>query len=433
MTIKTYRGKTIADALAQVKKDLGKDAVILHTRTYKAGGVLGLGAHTMTEITATDSISAASTPGRPRLRATPPQAPLVPAAPVAVDPPVELMPRRIAEPLPASSSMSAASETRFAALADNSIAGSLRDELASIKRLVGQVLQSSRGARHVGVSDALFDCYLKLVQSEVASEVADAIVAGVRDDLRGTELTDPEIVRQAVLRRLAAYIPVGATPGRNDRPADGRPLTIALVGPTGVGKTTTVAKLAATYKLRRNKRVGLVTSDTYRIAAVDQLRTYANIIGLNLKIAMTPNEMRQACESLSDCDVILIDTAGRSPHDDARLSELQRIIAAANPHETHLVLSSTAGESAMKAAIDRFAHIGPHHVIFTKLDEAVSFGTLVNIASRVNASLSYVTTGQEVPDQIEPGDAQRLARLVLEGPSSAAALFASGVSEGGTA
>lgn len=429
MTIKTYRGRTIAEALAQVKKDLGKDAVILHTRTYKAGGVLGLGAHTMTEITATDSLTAAATPARPRLRATPPPV----ASPVRVEPPSDPMPRRIAEPLPDSAVMSAASENRSAAmLADNTVPGALRDELAAIKRLVGQVLQSSRGSRPVGVSDALFDCYLKLVQSEVASEIADEIVAAVRDEFRGGDLANPEIIRPAVLRRLAAYIPV-TTAARSERPADGRPLTVALVGPTGVGKTTTVAKLAATYKLRRNKRVGLVTSDTYRIAAVDQLRTYANIIGLNLKVAMTPTEMRQACESLADCDVVLIDTAGRSPHDDARLSELERIIAAANPHETHLVLSSNAGESAMRAAIDRFAHIRPNHVIFTKLDEAVSFGTLINIATRVNASLSYVTTGQEVPDQIEPGDPHRLARLVLEGPASASLLCASAVSEGGTA
>lgn len=429
MTIKTYRGRTIAEALAQVKKDLGKDAVILHTRTYKAGGVLGLGAHTMTEITATDTLTAAATPARPRLRATPPPM----TAPVAIELPPDTTPRRIPEPLPVSTPMPAASETRAAALlADNSVPGALRDELAAIKRLVGQVLQTSRGNRPIGVSDALFDCYLKLVQAEVASEVADDIVAGVRDELRGSELADPAIVRPAVLRRLAAYIPVSTT-ARSERPADGRPLTIALVGPTGVGKTTTVAKLAATYKLRRNKRVGLVTSDTYRIAAVDQLRTYANIIGLNLKVAMSPSEMRQACESLSDCDVILIDTAGRSPHDDARLSELQRIIAAANPHETHLVLSSTAGEAAMRAAVDRFANIKPNHVIFTKLDEAVSFGTLINIASRINASLSYVTTGQEVPDQIEPGDPQRLARLVLEGAPSTAPTFAPSVSEGGTA
>jgi flagellar biosynthesis protein FlhF len=427
VTIKTYRGKTIADALAQVKKDLGKDAVILHTRTYKAGGVLGLGAHTMTEITATDTLTAGSVPARPRLRAVPPAAPAVP-----LDCIPDSTPRRTPDPLIVSPVVPAASEIRSAALGDNSVPGSLRDELAAIKRLVGQVLQSSRGSRPVGVSDALFDCYLKLVQSEVASEIADDIVAGVRDELRGSELIDPEIVRSAVLRRLAAYIPV-ATTARSERPADGRPLTVALVGPTGVGKTTTIAKLAATYKLRRGKRVGLVTSDTYRIAAVDQLRTYANIIGLNLKVAMSPAEMRQACESLSDCDVVLIDTAGRSPQDGARLSELERIIAAASPHETHLVLSSAAGESSMRSAVERFAHIRPNHVIFTKLDEAVSFGTLINIATRVNASLSYVTTGQEVPDQIESGDPQRLARLVLEGPLPASSVIGSGVAEGGSA
>src|SRR5262249_55200672 len=154
----------------------------------------------------------------------------------------------------------------------------------------------------------LLDCYLKLLEAEVAAEIADEVAGQVRDELEPAELGDPEVVQQAVLRRLAAYIPVCAEPVKIGRAGDGRPLTVALVGPTGVGKTTTVAKLAATYKLRHGRKVGLITCDTYRIAAVDQLRTYANIIGLPLRVVMTPAEMRSACAALSDCDVVLIDT-----------------------------------------------------------------------------------------------------------------------------
>ena len=231
-------------------------------------------------------------------------------------------------------------------------------------------------------------------------------------------MDDPAIVQQQVLRRLAGYIQVSTDSVRIGRAPDGRPTTVALIGPTGVGKTTTVAKLAATYKLRHGKRVGLITCDTYRIAAVDQLRTYANIIGLPLKVVLTPTEMAAACDALCDCDVILIDTAGRSPRDSGRIEELKAFIGAARPHQTHLVLSSTAGEGALGEAARRFGQVGFDRVILTKLDEAVNFGVLLSIVRQVDAKLSFVTTGQEVPDHIEPGNAERLARIVLNGESA---------------
>jgi flagellar biosynthesis protein FlhF len=307
----------------------------------------------------------------------------------------------------------------------------MEQELAAIKKMVGQVLQCSRHtalhlspqspAAAVGaipgnsMPDALFQDYVKLLQSEVAAEIADEIVAQVPDELTPGELADETIVHQTVLRHLASIIPADAEVPRAADPRDQRPLTIALIGPTGVGKTTTVAKLAAAYKLRHGKKVGLVTSDTYRIAAVDQLRTYAEIIGLPLKVAMSPLEMASVCQSLGDCDVVLIDTAGRSQKDAGRLEELRAFIAAAKPHQTHLVLSSTASESVLVEAAQRFATVSPDRIIFTKLDEAVNFGVLLTVARKVSLKLSYVTTGQEVPDHIEVGQPERLARLLLDG------------------
>ena len=265
------------------------------------------------------------------------------------------------------------------------------------------------------MSDPLFEHYLRLQENAVASEIADDIVGRVRDELSVAELADAEIVRETLLRHIASLLPVASDAPARSRTADGRPRTIALIGPTGVGKTTTLAKLAATAKLRHGRRVGLITTDTYRIAAVEQLRTYADIIGLTLKVVASPAEMRPALESMADLDEILIDTAGRSQHDETRLAELRIYLDQADPHEIHLVLSSVASEAVLTRAADNFAQLGPNRLIVTKLDEAVNFGVLLGVVKRLGVNLSYVTTGQEVPDHIEPGKPDRLARMILTG------------------
>ncbi len=513
MAIKTFRGKSVNEALALVKRELGPNAVILHTKTHKVGGVFGIGAHSVTEITATADASvarsvqaraAARTPSREHQTAarhdqadaqrkatrrelleyarsgTPsqqaaaqqdrpvrtPQAPLDPLDPLAAlhtrKAPTDLPSRDRAsesesdpfrgdrfsrsepqrEPDPSAGRQSlrhdpgssrdqdtprerthripaepekpqrAPSPDPAASQPQNT---AIEAELAALRRMVTQVLQSSRSGAAGFHNDALTDVYAKLIENELAADLADEIATEVRQELSRDELASPDIVRQSVLRHLASYIPVSRSLTPAGTQQDGRPLTIALIGPTGVGKTTTIAKLAATYKLRRGKKVGMVTCDTYRIAAVDQLRTYANIIGLPLKVALTPADMRQACEQLSDCDVILIDTAGRSQRDVGKIDELRTLIDAASPHETHLVLSSTHSERVLAEAAAKFVDIKPDHVIFTKLDEAVSVGLVVNTLRRLKARLSFVTTGQEVPDQIELGNADRIARLVVDG------------------
>ncbi|MEX2219876.1 MAG: flagellar biosynthesis protein FlhF [Phycisphaerales bacterium] len=449
MILKTYRARTMGDALAEVKRDLGKDAVILHTRSYRVGGWLGFGGRPMVEITASDGVNVLP---RERKKGTVPTAPaprpvVIPAAAMrayGMPPPAEnasarpeRAATRAAELVPVAASAGGAGGSAAAAVveaiaspargAKDGVTQALDAELAAIKKMVGQVLQCSRqsavragtaataGEMPGSMPDALFTDYLKLLEGEVAAEIAEDVVGQVRNELSPAELADGGIVRQTVLRHLASMIPAEGDVPRLTPPRDGRPLTLALVGPTGVGKTTTVAKLAAAYKLRHGKRVGLVTTDTYRIAAVDQLRTYAEIIGLPLRVAMSPAEMGAVLEGLRDCEVVLIDTAGRSQRDAGRLDELRRFLAAARPHHTHLVLSSTASEAVLLEAAERFAAASPDRVIFTKLDEAVNFGVLVTVASRIALKLSYVTTGQEVPDHIEIGSPDRIARLLLEG------------------
>lgn len=305
----------------------------------------------------------------------------------------------------------------------------LRGQIAELQKMMGQVLESTRRTSvAMGKVDPraaesvepgpLLDAINKLLDNDAPMDAVDRIMARVRDRLDSTELRDTLVVRQAVLREIEATIETRSDSllALSASTATGRPRVIALVGPTGVGKTTTVAKLAATCKLRHGRRVGLITSDTYRIAAVEQLRTYAGIIGLPLKVANTPDEMAQAIEGFASMDVIIADTAGRSQHDARRLDELKAFIGAAAPDETHLVLASTVGDTVMRRTAERFKPLGPDRCILTKLDEAVCTGQIAGLTGRIGLPLSFVTVGQEVPDDIEPARADRLARLALDGP-----------------
>jgi len=263
--------------------------------------------------------------------------------------------------------------------------------------------------------------YLQLIQQQVSDELATRVVDDVKAELTAEQLTNAALVRERLTQKLEQMLPANLHQLPVARPTTGTGesgcRSICLIGPTGVGKTTTIAKLAAHFKLRQKQKVGLITIDTYRIAAVDQLRTYANIIGVPLKVVLTPRELVAALWEMSDFDTVLIDTAGRSHTDQLKLNELAEFIAVAKPSEVHLVLSSTTTQQSMEASLSTFGKMrvegSRDQIIFTKLDEAVSFGILLNVARAASRSLSYITTGQDVPDNIEVGQPRRLARLIL--------------------
>jgi flagellar biosynthesis protein FlhF len=207
---------------------------------------------------------------------------------------------------------------------------------------------------------------------------------------------------------VADPIDVGATAA---------PAVVAFVGATGVGKTTTVAKLAADARLKRNRSVGLITTDTHRIAAHEQLRTYAEIIDVPLRVASTPDEMAAALAALRDADLVLIDTAGVSPKNTEIQGELRSLLSAAGACEVHLVLPATGSADALSLTIDRFGPLGVNRLLFTKLDEAVGFGVILNCLQRTEAKLSYITDGQRVPEDIHRGGSARIAELIVGSPS----------------
>ena len=405
----------MADALVQVKSALGTDAVILHTRTYSRRRWLGLRKQEVVEITAGKGLGAAARTSR---RSIPAKAPTAASH------------DRSEQPVAAASlgGTQAQQLMQTPAVANAAILG-LSQDVTTLKQMVLDLVKEARQQKAPQVPEELFDHYLNLIQNQVAEELAQEVIKSLQSGIRAEHLRNADYVRDKLAEHLERMLPVAGPIVKTKK--DG-PHVVALIGPTGVGKTTTIAKLAANLKLREGKRVGLITIDTYRIAAVDQLKKYADIIGSPLRVVGSPEDLRDAILGMSDCEFVLVDTAGRSPSDTLKLNELKNFLTVAKPDEVHLVISTTSSEACIESAIARFSDVRVDKIIFTKLDEAVHVGVVLNVIRKVGKSLSYITTGQDVPDDIEVGRGRKLAQLILGTGSASGAASSMGRATAGS-
>jgi len=373
-----FPAHTMASAVAQVKAQLGPDALILQTRTVRPGGLLSR--RKLVEITA------AVEPGT--------------AAPARS--------HGSAQPAPAGR----------VSLPDLDVSGWLQqDEPAASDRSSNRGVTlldprpSSPQHLETRLSDRLQSLFESFVSSYINRSLAQRLLDGLPDDLELTS-TSP---KNPLLSRIEQMIP---TAGPIQPGLDSNPRIISFIGSTGVGKTTTIAKLAAQYKLQRNTSVALLTIDTYRIAAVDQLRTYADLIDVPFAVVLTPAELAEQLSRLANHSLIFIDTTGRSPNDHLRLAELRAFHQAIGPHQTHLVASATAAHSQIATAIEKFSPLGIDQLLLTKLDETVSLSPILNIFADSSAGspipISYVTAGQDVPHDIDVASSRDLAIRILQ-------------------
>ncbi|HOM02074.1 MAG TPA: flagellar biosynthesis protein FlhF [Acetivibrio sp.] len=399
MKIRRYIGKDTHEALLKVKMDLGSEAVILNTRKIRQKGFFKIFSKPLVEVLA--SVDDSYVPATKRTASE---------NRVRDDKEYNTAGSNNLRFNENSKSKSDEKEDKIHQL-ENKIIGME----ATLNKIYEQIQQPSNklsAAANEGnaqsQSKVLDLFYNNLLKNEVDMEIVTQLISVVRGKVKENVSVNETA---SILYNLISEM-IGK-PSSIKLRDDGKPTVIMLVGPTGVGKTTTLAKIAANYSLNQNKNVGLITADTYRIAAVEQLKTYAEILGMPLKVIYSVNEIHEAINEYSDKDLILIDTAGRSYKNKDHFDELKMLVEATQADEIFLVLSTTTGMKNCREIIEHYSFLENYKLIFTKLDESSSFGLILNSRRLTNRDLSFVTTGQSVPDDIELANVDMITKNLL--------------------
>jgi|CXWL01.1.fsa_nt_gi flagellar biosynthesis protein FlhF len=495
MKIKMFQAATMQDALKAIKEELGPDAVILSTRHVRQGnGMLGIFGRPLIEVAAAVDLhppvaEPALANGQALARSTVsnPPAKTKESGPSTARPWLETLgfEQELRESMAATHTPEAQAKRYETAAPErarpSSLAGlpslagppslaglpplagpptqagskpdpdsesrqewhTIREELQSLRSLMENSLREGRVGDRERVSTGrrlpprIAGRYHQLLRQGMSAESAQAIAEQVQASLPGSEAESEPAVRAAFLRRVLCEINVsGPLLGLGEWKK-----TVIVVGPTGVGKTTTLAKLAAHYALKEKRQVALITLDTYRVAAVEQLRTYAKVMGVSLDVALTKQEAVEFIRRRQKSELILIDTTGRSPLDEAGMEEVRQLVAVDHPLETHLVVAAGAHlhDIAERLQGDRPSYHGipVNRLLVTKLDETSTFGGIFDLMLKTKLPLSYFTMGQCVPEDLELASPERLAELLLEGRAalkrtSGARIASRTNSEGGT-
>jgi flagellar biosynthesis protein FlhF len=356
MQIKTFRAPTIALALDQVKKDLGPDAIILGNKQVTVSPN-----EAFVEVTA------------------------------AVEPETS---RKPTSALPAH---------------DNDI--QIQEDIQEIKGFLSLLISSKNYLTDLQTQKPVAEVYHGLLTRGFDEKQAYILLSKALADLKG-DYESRNLVIDSFCRHLLEKVKL-VRPFQHVVPSRNTVGTFSFLGPTGVGKTTTLAKLAAHLKIKRNARVGIISIDTYRIGAVDQLQTYATILGIPLIVAQSRAEFNDATKNMGDLDVILVDTTGRNFLNRQHVEDLKPIFADNRNIQHFLVLSATAKDADLKQTIAHFREMNIHSLIFTKVDETMTHGCMVNQLLRFPYPLSYVGTGQRVPEDLELMTQKRLLSFLF--------------------
>lgn len=419
MIIKKFQGATETEAILAAKEEMGSEAVVMNIKTIKPKGIFSFFRKSVVEITAALEEKDAK--------------PAVKQSNVTQ----RFAGNRLAGNIGTSINLVSDEKTEVYTDVEKSENTAIEEKLQKLQSMLEKQIVKDKAVADSDRKDALKDAdvnvdapqdsakaknlsclklvYNKLIDNEVAEVFANQIISEVENSLVKEAPLDNVLaaVYQKIVLKLGEPVAIEAEPDKKK--------IIFLVGPTGVGKTTTIAKLASSLKLNKKAKVALMTSDTYRIAAVEQLRTYANILDVPLSVVYTESEVEETLEKLTDYDIVLVDTAGRSHRDTEQCEEIFRMVEAADPEKTgferdvYLVVSATTKYRDLVKITKAYEALGDYKIIFTKLDETFGYGNIINIAMLTGKSMSYTTFGQNVPDDIDVIDVQEIAKQLLGG------------------
>jgi flagellar biosynthesis protein FlhF len=425
MKLKRFEALSLQEALQAVKDELGPEAVIVSSRRrQKAGGLFGLLSQSVIEVTAAVDRSRPVEEEQPAVIVDRSLHALFhkPKAngSVSVDQPVEKKEPTFSEQLKVATVLDPVTQhlqdmkeeiqrLRESQRDPEQALGPLRQELEGLRIVVSEVLGSQMQKRVEGLPGDLLEDYQSLVGRGVNAQLAHNLLRSVVETLGTAGLGNRDAVIDILKERMEEALVV-SNPSVSRRYGQ---KIMMLVGPTGVGKTTTIAKLAGLARARdEHQKTVLITLDTYRVAAVEQLRVFAKILKIPLEVAVSQQDFLECLGRHQEADLILIDTAGRSPKDQAGHDELVAMTRGACKIETHLVLAAPVDESVLMDTIRRYQSLPIHNVILTKLDETSKFGGIYNVLSQVAIPVSYLSAGQRVPEDLESATPQRLVELV---------------------
>lgn len=414
MLIRRYTGKDAQEAMLKVKVDLGSEAVILNTRKVRKRGFAGLFAKPLTEVLAAvdeeyDSKKSVNSDAQKKSK---PQRGLYNTQGLLntaqeEDNRIEHLEDRV---------------KRMESVLNNIYSSITKDKKPAEENKRVETSPASEQLNGAGNStenevhrkektenNALVRFKNLLLENDIEPSVINKLTEKI---IHFTDNTNNFEEICDIAEKMLIKI-IGQPQTINLR-EDGKPTVVLFAGPTGVGKTTTLAKIAANYSLNHNKKIGFITADTYRIAAVEQLKTYAEILNIPVSVIYTPQEITEAISQHSDKDLILIDTAGRSHKNAAQFSELKMLVGQAAADEIYLVLNCSMSRLALREILNQYKFLKDYKLLFTKLDEVLVPGVILNARCATTKPLSYTTAGQSVPDDIEVANVPEIVKSMLQ-------------------
>lgn len=382
MIIKKFQGKTEAEAVETAKKELGNNVVIMNVRSVKSKGIFSFLKPQLTEVT----VALEEEPEQRIISARKEEVKRDEIKKEEIKPDSSVIEEKL-------DNLHTLLEQQFQKPEENGDSEFLEEEDSEMERFIKLL-------------------YNTMLENEVDEKYANQII----DEIE--KMNKPGIPFDYALANVYQKMILKFGKPRQIEASDKGPKVIFFVGPTGVGKTTTIAKIASKFRVEEGKKLALLTADTYRIAAAEQLRTYAGILEVPFRIIYTPEEVEKALKDFKDYDFILLDTAGHSHRNESQKENLKDFIHSVDglaEKEVFLVLSATTKYTDLVGIADAYSAMTDYKLIFTKLDETSALGNLLNLKLHTGADLSYVTCGQNVPDDIESFNPQKTVKLLLGG------------------